>query len=264
MKTAMLFICAAFAALAACAKTSTPEGWLDDYEAALKKAAAENKYIIADFSGSDWCGWCKRLDKEVFGTSAFRKGTADKYVLLFIDSPRDQSLLTPETAKQNPELIQKFDIHGFPTVLVLDSTGKPLVRTGYKAGGPEKYLKMIDLELFHGDDIKKYITPIEEILGRYDSEIEEASKKAFEKASAKYPKNKRKFQRHVQKIMFGEVFPKYIPLIEKSFQEAKDVKVPDFLEDCKKDTIGQYEEHFKELKQAMKEYKSSKKTSDEK
>jgi len=260
----MTFVCAAFAALAACAKTSTPEGWLDDYEAALKKAAAENKHIIVDFSGSDWCGWCMRLDKEVFSTEAFRKGAADKYVLLMIDSPRDQSLLTPEAAKQNPELIQKFGVRGFPTVIVLDPTGKPVFRTGYKAGGPEKYLNMLDVELFHGEDVKKYITPIEEILGRYDNEIEEASKKASEKALAKYPKNKRKAKRHVNKIMFEDVLPKYIPLIEKSFKEARAMKVPDFLEEHKKDVIGEYEAHFKELKQAIKEYKSSKNSSDDK
>ena len=74
MKIQIAMLCAALFALAAFAKTSTPEGWLDDYDAALKKAAAENKHVVIDFSGSDWCGWCKRLDKEVFATEEFRKG----------------------------------------------------------------------------------------------------------------------------------------------------------------------------------------------
>ena len=56
MKNTIPMLCAAFFALAAFAKTSTPEGWLDDYDAALKKAAAENKHVVIDFSGSDWCG----------------------------------------------------------------------------------------------------------------------------------------------------------------------------------------------------------------
>lgn len=128
-------LCAALFALAAFAKTSTPEGWLDDYDAALKKAAAENKHVVIDFSGSDdWCGWCKRLDKEVFATDVFHRGAADKYVLLMVDSPSDKSLLTPEAAKRNPELVKKYDVHGFPTVVVLDPNGKEVLRTGYKKG----------------------------------------------------------------------------------------------------------------------------------
>ena len=71
MKKTMIASLAALFALAVYAKTSTPEGWLDDYDAALKKAADENKHIVVDFSGSDWCGWCKRLDKEVFATDEF-------------------------------------------------------------------------------------------------------------------------------------------------------------------------------------------------
>ena len=59
-------------AFAALAETSTPAGWTDDYDAALERAAKENKLILADFSGSDWCGWCQRLDKEVFDTEEFR------------------------------------------------------------------------------------------------------------------------------------------------------------------------------------------------
>ena len=83
MKKSLLLLCAALGALASFAKTSTPEGWLDDYDAALKKAAAENKHVVVDFSGSDWCGWCKRLDKEVFATDEFKKAASEKYVLRF-------------------------------------------------------------------------------------------------------------------------------------------------------------------------------------
>ena len=65
MKT-LIAIALTVPVLAAQAKTSTPAGWTDDYDVALKRAAAENKLVLADFSGSDWCGWCKKLDKEVF------------------------------------------------------------------------------------------------------------------------------------------------------------------------------------------------------
>ncbi|MBR3957884.1 MAG: thioredoxin family protein, partial [Kiritimatiellae bacterium] len=80
MKNTIPMLCAALFALAAFAKTSTPEGWLDDYDAALKKAAVENKYVVVDFSGSDWCGWCKRLDKEVFSQKDFVSEAKKNYV----------------------------------------------------------------------------------------------------------------------------------------------------------------------------------------
>ena len=159
---AVLALCAAFAVSFAFAKTSTPEGWLDDYDAALKKAAAEGKCIIVDFSGSDWCGWCKRLDKEVFATDAFRKAAARKYVLLMVDSPADESLLTPKAAKENPKLVEKFSVEEFPTVVVLDSKGEEVARLGYESGGPEKYIEKLDAEIRDAPDVKKYIKPIEE------------------------------------------------------------------------------------------------------
>lgn len=161
---AMLLLGVAYFVLPRCAKTSTPEGWLDDYEAALNKAAAENKHVLIDFSGSDWCGWCMALDEEVFSTDIFKKGAADKYVLLMVDSPRDGSLLSAKVAKQNPELVKKFDVNGFPTVIVLDPSGHEVLRTGYKDGGPEKYLEMLDEEIRLAPEIKRYVAPIEDVL----------------------------------------------------------------------------------------------------
>ncbi|MGN0833594.1 MAG: thioredoxin family protein [Kiritimatiellia bacterium] len=139
-----LLVAAVLAALAAGAKTSTPVGWTDDYDAALKKAAAEKKFVVADFSGSDWCGWCKRLDREVFDTETFRKDATNRFVLLMIDTPADQSLLSAKAKAQNPALVKKYAIRGFPTVLMLDSNGKVVHRTGYQEGGPAPYLELLN------------------------------------------------------------------------------------------------------------------------
>lgn len=73
MKRIVLF--AVFACLGA-AFAKTPEGWTDDYDAALRQAAAEKKTVLADFSGSDWCKWCQKLDQEVFSTADFRKAAS--------------------------------------------------------------------------------------------------------------------------------------------------------------------------------------------
>ena len=140
----MLVLIVMFAAVAANAKTSTPAGWIDDYDTALKRAADEEKLIVANFSGSDWCGWCKRLDSEVFNTDDFRKGATNRYVLLMVDSPRDRSLLSPKAREQNPKLVEKYGIRGFPTVLILDAKGKTVNELGYRRGGPENYLKALE------------------------------------------------------------------------------------------------------------------------
>lgn len=143
MKRILILACL-FASATAGAKTSTPAGWIDDYDLALKRAADEKKPIVANFSGSDWCGWCRRLDAEVFDTDDFRKGATNRYVLLMVDSPRDKSLLTEKARKQNPQLVEKYRIEGFPTVLILNEKGKMLGQLGYRRGGPTDYLRALN------------------------------------------------------------------------------------------------------------------------
>ena len=142
MKTKTL-LAATVAAIAGAvsAATSTPAGWTDDFEAAKKQAAAENKLLLVDVSGSDWCGWCKRLDEEVFAKPEFLEGAKKDFVLVMVDSPNDKKLLSEKAAEQNPKLVKKYDISGFPTVLIMDADGTVLDKTGYRRGGPEEYLK---------------------------------------------------------------------------------------------------------------------------
>ena len=271
MKNTIPLLCAVLFALAAFAKTSTPEGWLDNYDAALKKAAAENKYVVVDFSGSDWCGWCKRLDKEVFATEAFKKAAAEKYVLLMVDTPNKKSLLSEKAKKQNPKLVEKFGIEGFPTVVVLDSKGEEICRLGYEKGGPTNYIAKLDEEIRLAPDIKKYVKPIEDVLNRYDKQMAEDSRAVMEKLKDKFPKpekdlskkerNKlmRTMMKEAQKVLFDEVYAKYVPLYEKCFAEAKAMMVPETLEGRKKELIDEQEERFDMLRKALKEYEEAKK-----
>ena len=129
---------------------AVPTGWIEDFEAAKASAAKEGKYILTVFSGSDWCGFCRKLDSEVFSQAEFRKKAAEKYVLVMIDSPRDKSRLSKLAAEQNPELVRRFGICGYPTVIVADAYGDAVSRSsGYKRGGPAGYLKVLD-ELMAG------------------------------------------------------------------------------------------------------------------
>ena len=118
------------------------KGWLTDFEVAKKEAAKKNVPILVDFSGSDWCGWCIKLDKEVFSKKVFKDYAKDNYVLLMLDFPR-RTKISAKLKKQNSELAKKYQVRGFPTVLILDKDGKVLKRGGYMPGGPEAYIKYL-------------------------------------------------------------------------------------------------------------------------
>ncbi len=117
--------------------------WTEDYNSALKKAAAEKKMVLIDFTGSDWCGWCIKLDKEVFSKNDFKSYAKKNLILLKIDFPRSK----PQSAslkKQNQGLQQKFAIQGYPTVIVLDDKGEKVGELGYMEGGPKAFIGALD------------------------------------------------------------------------------------------------------------------------
>lgn len=136
----------ALSAAAVCISSSLAggEGWTSDFEAAKKQAVEENKNLLIDFTGSDWCGWCIRLKEEVFDKDEFNKGIADKFVLVEIDFPQDDSKLSEETKAQNEKLGEAYAVQGYPTIMLTDATGKPYAQTGYQEGGPEAYVEHLD------------------------------------------------------------------------------------------------------------------------
>jgi thioredoxin-related protein len=122
---------------------SAKAGWLTDYEKAQKEAQANHKLLLMDFTGSDWCGWCIMLDKEVFSKPEFKEYASKNLVLLELDFPRSKRM-PPETAAQNERLMMKYRIQGFPTVVVFDSEGKPLGALGYQTGGPQAFIEVLE------------------------------------------------------------------------------------------------------------------------
>ena len=116
--------------------------WQTDYDAALKQAATENKYVLVDFSGSDWCGWCMKLDKEVFSQKEFIDYAKENLICVLLDFPRAKEQ-SDAVKKQNQTLLQKYGVQGFPTVLILNPKGKVVERTGYQPGGAQAYVDMI-------------------------------------------------------------------------------------------------------------------------
>jgi thioredoxin-related protein len=134
---------AVIAALAICGGAIAAEGWMTDFEKAKETAKTQNRHILIDFSGSDWCGWCIKLDKEVFSQPAFKEYADDNLVLMLADFPNDKSKQSAQVQKQNKKLADEFGVNGFPSVFVLSPDGKVVGRTGYQPGGPEAYVKHI-------------------------------------------------------------------------------------------------------------------------
>ncbi|MEO5915664.1 MAG: thioredoxin family protein [Luteolibacter sp.] len=121
------------------------EGWSSDFAGSKKLAEESKKDLLMDFTGSDWCGWCIKLNDEVFKHEPFKAGVKDSFVLVEVDSPKDKSKLSAEVQKQNPELVEKYAIQGYPTILLCDAGGRPYAATGYEAGGPEKYVEHLNV-----------------------------------------------------------------------------------------------------------------------
>ena len=125
--------------------------WYTDVKEAIKVSNKEKKPMLLFFTGSDWCGWCIRLQNEVLKTPEFSKWAKESVVLVELDYPR-RTAQSEETKKQNNELQQAFGIQGYPTVYFANATvnkeGKinfeGLGSTGYVAGGPVAWLAVAD------------------------------------------------------------------------------------------------------------------------
>lgn len=129
-----LFVCAQ----PSFAKPAEGAAWLTSWEAAAKQSKATGKPILIDFTGSDWCGWCIRLKKEVFDTEYFQKWAKQKVVLLEVDFPRKKPLPEAQQAA-NEKLAAKYNVQGFPTVIFADHKGNAISQYGYDEGGPEAW-----------------------------------------------------------------------------------------------------------------------------
>ena len=116
--------------------------WMPDYAAAQAKAKAENKDLFINFTGSDWCGWCIKLDKEVFSQGDFATKASEKFVFVFLDFPRSPELQAKVVdVKLRDELKTRYGVQGFPTVMLTFADGTPYATTGYQEGGPDAYME---------------------------------------------------------------------------------------------------------------------------
>lgn len=120
--------------------------WHNDINKAMEVSKKTKKPMLLFFTGSDWCGWCMRLQKEVLKTPEFAAWAKENVVLVELDYPRRTPQI-PEIQKQNMELQQTFQVQGYPTVWFVNAAKKDgkvnfekLGSTGYVAGGPSAWL----------------------------------------------------------------------------------------------------------------------------
>ncbi len=132
----LVAICLTASAVLAEGKES---GWLTDQKAAQEQAKKEKKLLLIDFTGSDWCSWCIKLHKEVFSQKDFLAYAKENLVLLEVDfpqnKPQDKAL-----KKANEALQKKYNIEGYPTIIILDGEGKQVGSMGYQPGGPGPFI----------------------------------------------------------------------------------------------------------------------------
>ena len=119
------------------------DGWTADFDKGLAKAKVEKKIALVDFTGSDWCSWCMKLDKEIFSTAAFKDYAKDNLLLVEIDFPQIKPLHRDVQAK-NDALGAKYKIEIFPSVLVFSSEGKQIGKLSYTAGGPAAFIAELE------------------------------------------------------------------------------------------------------------------------
>ena len=121
--------------------------WLVNLDDAVALSEKTGKPILANFTGSDWCGWCKKLKAEVFDTTEFRTWANDNVVLLELDFPR-RTAISDDLRKQNYNLQRQFGVRGYPTIHFFNAeqdgeasySFSKLAQSGYLRGGVTAWL----------------------------------------------------------------------------------------------------------------------------
>lgn len=148
LKKIILSLVVLTAILIGCSKGSSNDNlnWEENLETALQKAKTENKAVLVNFTGSDWCVWCQKLSAEVFSKSEFEDYAKENLILVKIDFP-EKIEQSAETKMYNSQLAQRFGIQGYPTILLFNSSGNLVLTTGYQPGGPVSYVEHLKNKL---------------------------------------------------------------------------------------------------------------------
>ncbi|MCQ2368600.1 MAG: thioredoxin family protein [Kiritimatiellae bacterium] len=217
---------------------SVPKGFVDDFKKACEDAKATDRFVFVCFSGSDWCGWCVKLEKEVFSAGKtegeFAERLKDDYVLVFIDLPMKRELLSPLAKEQNEPLVKEYNVKGFPTALIIDpAKNKVVEKTGYRRGGIDGYVEYL-LNVHRNADkiaernaaLEKYVRPIDH---RVEAIFNDLNQRCGEYIDAELGKEGNTKTREELKEECFKFVPEVIPELEKIIAEFKAAEIPDIV-----------------------------------
>ena len=125
------------------ANAGAEPSWSTDYKRSQQEAKANHKLVLLNFTGSDWCGWCIKLQREVFSQSEFADYAVKNLVLVELDFPRRKQL-SDIIRHQNEEMAEQYQIQGFPTIIILNSDGQKVAELGYTPGGPNAFIAELE------------------------------------------------------------------------------------------------------------------------
>ena len=140
MKKLLLGVAASLAVLSA---NAAELDWMTSLPDAQAKAKSENKLVMMDFTGSDWCGWCIKLDKEIFSQPEFVEYAKKNIIPVELDFPHKKEQ-SAELKAANEALAKEYGIRGYPTIVVLSSEGKKVGELGYMKGGPKAFIAELE------------------------------------------------------------------------------------------------------------------------
>lgn len=163
-----------------CPQSATLGVWTQDLDAARELAKRENKYLFINFTGSDWCGWCKLMDEHVFSQPGWKEFAEKNLALAFIDFPRDKSLVPEGYRARNRQLKEQYGVRGYPTFIVCGPDGHLAGELGAIKSGTEYTFVTNVIAVLVEDRLPRYVS--EEELEEY--RIAQAEKAEWEATNA--------------------------------------------------------------------------------
>lgn len=151
-----------------------PEGWVTNIFQAVSQAEKENKRILINFTGSDWCIYCVRLEENIFSKKEFKEYAEKELVRVFIDFPRRKQL-DEYQLNHNEALKMGFGVDGYPRIVVLEPDLQLGLITGYRDISPKEYVEHLkndnvsdglsaeDNQQF-AEEMKSFLSQVEEVL----------------------------------------------------------------------------------------------------
>ncbi|MBN2686511.1 MAG: thioredoxin family protein [Pontiellaceae bacterium] len=171
---------------------AVPGKWSMDFNAAKKVAAEKNLPIILNFTGSDWCGWCKLMEERVFTKAEWSNYAKENLMMVFIDFPEDDSLVPEKYVARNQALSSEYEITGYPTYIILDSDGA--TELGRLSAGQEKTPESFIAE------IKKTLANSSGAKEAFLTKLSPAKKAEYEKLNAQLNEQEKKLEKQIEAI----------------------------------------------------------------